>query len=90
MTSTLRSYSAYWGQTSGTTGTGLDQTIGWIARDPGLAGNVEASAIAFGGAARARDAPRGGAKVGVPRAGEFLGRGQVLEQLGLPRLLTAR
>ena len=48
MANTLRSYSAYWGQPSGTTGTGLDQVIGWIARDPGLAGNTEASAIAEG------------------------------------------
>ncbi|MCS5693728.1 hypothetical protein NZK33_17355, partial [Cyanobium sp. FGCU-6] len=48
MASTLRTYSAYWGQPSGTSGSGLDQTIGWIRRDPGLAGNTEASAIAAG------------------------------------------
>ncbi|MEY4352333.1 MAG: hypothetical protein RLZZ609_574 [Cyanobacteriota bacterium] len=46
MANTLRSYSAYWGQVSGNTGSGLDQVIGWIARDPGLAGNTEASALA--------------------------------------------
>ncbi len=38
----------YWGQPSGGSGSGLDQVIGWIARDPGLAGNSEASAIAEG------------------------------------------
>lgn len=48
MANTLRSYSAYWGQPSGSSGSGLDQVIGWIARDPGLAGNTEASAIAAG------------------------------------------
>jgi hypothetical protein len=48
MASTLRTYSAYWGQPAGTSGSGLDQTIGWIRRDPGLAGNTEASAIAAG------------------------------------------
>lgn len=48
MTTTLRSYSAYWGQPVGSSGSGLDQTMGWIARDPGLAGNTEASAIAAG------------------------------------------
>ncbi|MFN9243266.1 MAG: bluetail domain-containing putative surface protein [Cyanobacteriota bacterium] len=48
MANTLRSYSAYWGQASGNTGSGLDQVIGWITRDPGLAGNTEASALAEG------------------------------------------
>ncbi len=48
MATTLRSYSAYWGQPVGSSGSGLDQTMGWIARDPGLAGNTEASAIAAG------------------------------------------
>jgi hypothetical protein len=48
MTSTLRSYSAYSAQPSGQSNSGLDQVIGWIARDPGLAGNTEASAIAEG------------------------------------------
>ena len=51
MANTVRSYSAYWGQPSGSSGSGLDQVIGWIARDPGLAGNTEASAIAEGIAA---------------------------------------
>ena len=51
MASTIRSYSAYWGQPTGTSNSGLDQTIEWIARDPGLAGNTEASAIAAGIAA---------------------------------------
>lgn len=33
MATTLRSYSAYWGQPVGSSGSGLDQTMGWIARD---------------------------------------------------------
>jgi hypothetical protein len=48
MTNTLRSYSAYWAQPSGQSNSGLDQVIGWIARDPGLAGNTESAAIAEG------------------------------------------
>ncbi|MEB3333833.1 MAG: hypothetical protein VKP70_02490, partial [Cyanobacteriota bacterium] len=48
MASTIRTYSPYLGQPSGTSGSGLDQIIAWIARDPGLAGNTEASAMAEG------------------------------------------
>lgn len=38
MGNTVRSYSAPWGQAFGSRGTGLDQVMGWIARDPGLRG----------------------------------------------------
>jgi hypothetical protein len=48
MASTIRSYSPYLEHPSGGSSSGLDQVIGWIARDPGLAGNTEASAIAEG------------------------------------------
>ncbi|MFN9659111.1 MAG: bluetail domain-containing putative surface protein [Cyanobacteriota bacterium] len=48
MPNTIRSYSAYTGQAFGSSGSGLDQVIGWLARDPGLAGNTEASALAEG------------------------------------------
>jgi Ca2+-binding RTX toxin-like protein len=49
--SPVTSYSPYRQDPVGSTGTGLDQVLGWIARDPGLAGANEASAIATGIAA---------------------------------------
>jgi len=42
------SFSPYLDQPSGTSGSGLDQVLGWIARDPGLAGANEASSIRGG------------------------------------------
>ena len=49
--SPVTSYSPYLETPTGSTGTGLDQVLGWIARDPGLAGANEASSIATGIAA---------------------------------------
>ncbi|MFM7264203.1 MAG: calcium-binding protein, partial [Cyanobium sp.] len=49
--SPFTSYSPYLQTPAGSTGTGLDQVLGWIATDPGLAGANEASAIATGIAA---------------------------------------
>ena len=47
----LNSYSPYLDHPAGTSGSGLDQTLGWIATDPGLAGANEASSIRGGIAA---------------------------------------
>jgi Ca2+-binding RTX toxin-like protein len=49
--SPVTSYSPYLQDPVGSTGTGLDQVLGWIASDPGLAGANEGSAIATGIAA---------------------------------------
>ncbi|MEB3239234.1 MAG: calcium-binding protein [Cyanobacteriota bacterium] len=49
--STLRIYSPYLDQPTGSTGLGIDQVIGWIVRDPGLMGHTEAAAVAEGVAA---------------------------------------
>jgi hypothetical protein len=49
--SPVTSYSAYREQPIGSSGSGLDQTLGWIARDPGLAGANEAGSIRTGIAA---------------------------------------
>ena len=46
--SPLTSYSAYLDTPFGNSGTGLDQVLGWVARDPGLAGANEASSIRAG------------------------------------------
>jgi Ca2+-binding RTX toxin-like protein len=46
--SSIRRYSPYLDQPLGHTGLGIDQVIGWIARDPGLLGNTEAGAVAEG------------------------------------------
>ncbi|MFM7313652.1 MAG: hypothetical protein ACKO0M_10880, partial [Cyanobium sp.] len=47
----INTYSAYRDTPIGTSNTGLDQTVGWIARDPGLAGANEAGSIRAGLAA---------------------------------------
>ncbi len=47
----LRSFSPYRENPSGSSGSGLDQVLGWIAKDPGLAGANEASSIREGIAA---------------------------------------
>jgi len=47
----VTSYSAYLAQPVGGSNSGLDQTLGWIARDPGLAGANEAGSISSGIAA---------------------------------------
>ena len=44
-------YSPYLEPPTGSSGSGLDQVLSWIARDPGLAGANEASSIATGIAA---------------------------------------
>ncbi|MFN9644255.1 MAG: calcium-binding protein, partial [Cyanobacteriota bacterium] len=44
-------YSPLSGQLSGTTGTGLDQVIGWLRRDPGLGGSTDAPSLVLGIAA---------------------------------------
>ncbi|MFM7235369.1 MAG: hypothetical protein ACKOYK_01130 [Cyanobium sp.] len=49
--SPVTSYSPYLQQPIGSSGSGLDQTLGWIARDPGLAGANEAASIQTGIAA---------------------------------------
>ena len=49
--SPVTSYSAYLAQPVGGSNSGLDQTLGWIARDPGLAGANEAGSISSGIAA---------------------------------------
>jgi len=51
ITPSLTSYSPYLGTASGSSATGLDQVLGWIAADVGLAGANEAAAIAEGLAA---------------------------------------
>ena len=47
----VTSYSAYGDTPLGSSGSGLDQVLGWIARDPGLAGANEAASIRAGLAA---------------------------------------
>ncbi|MFM7361205.1 MAG: hypothetical protein ACKO25_05160, partial [Cyanobium sp.] len=47
----IKTYSVYGDTPIGTSNTGLDQTVGWIARDPGLAGANEPSSIRSGIAA---------------------------------------
>ncbi|MFM8606020.1 MAG: hypothetical protein ACKOBY_10960, partial [Cyanobium sp.] len=49
--SPVTSHSPYLETPVGSSGSGLDQTLGWIARDPGLAGANEASSIRAGLAA---------------------------------------
>lgn len=46
----MPTYSSYKGQATGmtTTGTGLDQVLGWISRDPGLAGANDGQSITAG------------------------------------------
>ena len=46
--SPVTSYSPYLATPAGSTGTGLDQVLGWIATDPGLAGANEAGARGVG------------------------------------------
>ncbi|MFN9622314.1 MAG: hypothetical protein ACK587_05705, partial [Cyanobacteriota bacterium] len=50
-TSTVLRYSPWSGRASGTTGTGLDQVIGWLSRDPGLRGSTDAPSLVLGIAA---------------------------------------
>jgi hypothetical protein len=49
--SSVRRYSQWSGSLSGSTGTGLDQLIGWLGRDPGLCGSTDAPSLAAGIAA---------------------------------------
>ena len=49
--SSIRRYSPWSGSLSGSTGTGLDQLIGWLGRDPGLRGSTDAASLAAGIAA---------------------------------------
>ncbi|MBM5818194.1 MAG: hypothetical protein FJ083_16975, partial [Cyanobacteria bacterium K_Offshore_surface_m2_239] len=50
-TSGVKRYSYWSGSASGTTGTGLDQVIGWLGRDPGLRGSTDAPSLTAGLAA---------------------------------------
>ena len=49
--SAIRRYSPWSGSLSGSTGTGLDQLISWLGRDPGLRGSTDAPSLAAGIAA---------------------------------------
>ena len=51
MTSTIRTTSPYLDTPTGSSGSGLDQLLGWVASDGGLAGTNDASSIAAGIAA---------------------------------------
>ena len=49
--SAISRYSLWSDSISGTTGTGLDQVISWLGRDPGLGGSTDAPSLAAGIAA---------------------------------------
>jgi len=49
--SAIRRYSQWSGSLTGSTGTGLDQLISWLDRDPGLRGSTDAPSLAAGIAA---------------------------------------
>ncbi len=49
--SAINRYSLWSGSISGSTGTGVDQVIGWLGRDPGLSGSTDAPSLAAGIAA---------------------------------------
>jgi len=51
VSSPVRRYSPWLGTATGTSGTGLDQLIGWLRRDPGLSGSTEAASLPLGIAA---------------------------------------